>query len=728
MEPGSSPLELHAHLHGIMQEWLARPLRDLFDDLDDRLFNLADRSRSGSQQHHYFDALRNLRLARVDIETHFLQSADQGLHPAQERSDYGPAPGSLKLLDKDEQEETTQLELQVQRVSRLAAPALTALLARLCELAGQPASMDPLTSAISPRGLSRAFRTALKEIDISVEIRLIAVSLFGVHLTPVLDPLYAQLNACLRQAGVLPDLADTQTITIVRPQVPAPQRVPRPMPTSEAAKAEPSHRTFELKEDGNDERISELQRLVSLSRNEQSRASNSDVADTPSEPRGPELDRELLDKALDELWTFDGDPLSFKGQLLTTARTLARSENSQLSCDDEDVIDMIGLLFTRIRADAELPQPMRGLLARLHVPFLRTALREPELLRGNKHPARELLDQLGCTAVGWCENADPSGEVLRQVALTVEQLAAHREGVQSVEYSQALETMHRSQETAVRRAELAESRSIETVIGRERLELARNRVSALLHQRLRTHEPLPWIRQLLRGPWAHHLALLWLRHSETSPAFLNALSFIDDLLWVDESGNQARDETRLAQVCSSLPERLRQGLAGVTQYDSEIESLVDRLVAFLDAQAKGEEPPEFAYENDPTLTQADIATQWNNLELEDQPGSSAVDQAPSIELRALQTDTWFEFRRSPSHEGERARFCWASPYSGRYLFVSRNGSRTREMSPIELAQALESGMARILDSNRLLERNLRALIAQLREATEGLELTGSLGP
>ncbi len=727
MESDRSPVELHAHLHGIMQERLARPLRDIFDDLDDRLFNLAERSRTGAQQQLYFDALRNLRLARADLEIRFLQYADQSLHPARENDEYTPLRGALALLGKDEQEETMQLELQAQHVSRLVEPALTALLARLSALAQQPPPKDPLTSAISPRGLSRAFRAALDEININVEIRLIAVGLFGVHLIPVAEPLYAELNACLREAGVLPDLPDTATEFVARVRAPSPQRVPRPVPAdTQVKKPEPASAPV-LVPDGNDERINELQRLVSFNRRERvNQALTLDPAAVPHSD-GPVLDREVLDQALDELWTFDEDPLAFKGQLLSKSRALARSELAQLSSDDEDVIDMIGLLFTRIRADSELPSAMRKLLARLHVPFLRTALREPELLRGNKHPARELLDQLGATAVGWCDASDPAGDVLKQVALTVEQLAAHREGVQSIEYSHALNALHLQQGAVQRRAELAESRTIDTVIGRERLELARNRVSALIQQRLHSHEPLPWVRQLLRGPWAHHLALLWLRHSENSQEFLKALAFIDELLWVDECNNHPSDSARLQQARETLPQRLRQGLGGVTQYDSEIESLVQRLEAFLETQATGEEPPEFVYETDPSLLQADIATHWQDAQLENQPDAAMLEQAPRPELRALQPDTWFEFRRSPTSEGERARLCWTSPYSGRYLFVSRNGSRTRELSPHELADSLESGMARVLDDSRLLERNLRSLITQLRQATEGLELTGSLG-
>ncbi len=729
MASDASRIDLHAHLHGILQEWLAQPLRDVFDELDTRLFSLAGHSRSGTQQHLYFDAMRHLRVARVGVETNFLQSADQALQLVPDADVHERPRGALQLLDKDEQEETLQLEQQTQRLSERVAPALTALLTRLSELAGHAPPRDPLASAISPRGLSRAFRSALATVDVNIEIRLIALGLFGHHVLAVLEPLYAQLNARLRDADILPELQESAPPARPRGFVPAPRRVPQRLPDDDAPAANSGSAkdvASDTQPDGNDERIGELNRLMTLRK--QAAVASEDgllgtVLDSPL--RGPLLSVEMLDSALDELWTYDGEPLGFKPELLAKARTLARIGDGCLAPDDEDVIDMIGLLFARIHGDSDLPAPMRTLLARLHVPFLRTALREPMLLHGEIHPARELLDELGDLAIGWCDSSDPNGDLLKQVALTVEQLAAHREGVQSVEYARAIEILNGQLETQARRAELAEHRTIETIIGRERLELARSRVVALVQQRLRQHEPMPWVRQLLRGPWAHHLALVWLRQSETSAAFRQALEFVDELLWIDEPRSGRQDAERLARARAVLPTQLRQGLAGVTLHDSEIESLVLRLEDYLDAQLQGTEPAAYLYENDPTLVQTDFAAQWKESIVEDQPVAGSVDPALLAKLRTLAPGTWFEFRPSSQDDSERAKFCWTSPYTGHYLFVNRNGTRVREMTATDLATEMESGLTRMLDANRLLERSLRALIDQLREHITRFDLAAS---
>ena len=58
-------IALRTRLRSELQEQLAQPLHQLFEELDNRLFDLAERSRVSAQQHLYFDGLRELRRMRV---------------------------------------------------------------------------------------------------------------------------------------------------------------------------------------------------------------------------------------------------------------------------------------------------------------------------------------------------------------------------------------------------------------------------------------------------------------------------------------------------------------------------------------------------------------------------------------------------------------------------------------------------------------------------------------
>lgn len=709
-------ITLRTRLRSELQEQLAQPLHQLFEELDNRLFDLAERSRISAQQHLYFDGLRELRRMRVDIETAFLDAAAQALDPESTSAAQAPRSGPLQLVDKDEQEETLSLESQVQRLGERLAPLLTTLLTRLAALEGKPPPGDPLSSAMSPRGLGRAFRTALSRAEINVELRLIAHALFGQHVLRTLESLYARLNTMLLEAGILPELPDP-AVTPRAPMPPLRGGQPRRMPdadTPRPAPAEPPPTS-----DGNEVRLGEIQQLLRTRKQAIQRLAEDAPTLAQIEETGPALPTATLDAALDSLWTFEDEPLQLKPQLLETARQLADSGNLQPAAEDEDIIDLIGLLFSHIRHDPHLPEPLQGILARLHVPFLRTALKDPQLLRGRSHPARELIDELGHLAIGWCRSADPNNALLKQIALTVEQLASHFQDDRPIEFAEAVNELRQQLESSRHRADLAEQRAIETVIGRERLTLARSRVATLLEQRLRQHEPMPWVRQLLRGPWSNHLALVWLRQGETGAAFRQVLEFVDELLWADDPSAARQDPERLARARQSLPELLSQGLASVALHESEIQALVSRLEDFLQSQAEHRDPPDYLYETDPSLAQSDFSAQWQQELVENQPHPDDIDPALLARLRSLPPGSWFEFRPSPAADAERAKLCWTSPYTGVGLFVNRNGNKVREATPEALAAELEAGLASIIESNRLLERTLRTLIDELQQHANG---------
>ncbi len=61
---------------------------------------------------------------------------------------------------------------------------------------------------------------------------------------------------------------------------------------------------------------------------------------------------------------------------------------------------------------------------------------------------------------------------------------------------------------------------------------------------------------------------------------------------------------------------------------------------------------------------------------------------------------------------------WSSPFSGRCLFVNRNGLRVDELSPERLAAEIERGLTRVLENTRLLQRAVQSLLERLRGAPD----------
>jgi hypothetical protein len=711
-----------AQLQRRLQAALQPLLQAMFDALDARLFDLAERSRVASQQQVFFEGLRECRRKRNDIEHDFLEGVADAVRPLRA---YSPTvPATLTLVGNEELEETLTLSGMADRAAARMPHAVDALDLRLGRLLEQPA--DPnAPGRLSPQAMGKTFRAACQRLDVGIEVRLVAYNAFGQHVLEALEPIYADLNRELVAAGVLPAIAVTPPRPAVlplrppvahEPQPPAPA-APRPRGRVPAAPAYAGTPPQEARRQADAQQglLQELRGLIRPatqgSPDLAAAAQAADHALRAASDAVSALSSQLVLSALDSLGDFDESPTHLKSQLMETSRRLGGDPRARLQQHDEDTVDLVGMVFDYVRQDPMLPKPLQALLTRLQVPFLKAALSDPELMKASDHPARRLMDDLGEFAIGWCPSIDPEKQVLQRVSALVDSLVQPRDAARAP-FEHALEELRDFLETGRHRAELAEQRAVEAALGRERLRIARSRVASMLERRLGRYTPLPWIRQVLRGPWANYLVLLWLRHGESGEGFREALRFADELLWCDEHGANSQDDARLRLDEDALEEQLRAGLSTVAYHDREIERLAGELRQFIGSLRRRRPAPPFLYEIDPKLGTADFSHHWAEAETQEQPEAAEVDAELLGKLRALLPGAWFEFGSEGA--AERAKLSWTSPFSGRQLFVNRNGLRVGERSPEQLAEEIEKGMARMLETSRLLQRALQALVTRLR--------------
>jgi hypothetical protein len=701
-----------------LRELLAPMIGATLDELESRLFDLAERSRVGVQQQSFFDGLRECRRKRADVEHEFNELLSGLLRPANVLP--ARARAGLTLVANEELEETLSLSAMADRVAARHQNELTALDERIALLLGQPVSVDGL-SRIGPQAISNAFRVACQRLDVGIEIRLVAYTLFGHHVLGALDRVYRLLNATLQASGMVARSGDTLRAPLMQPNLTlrvAPPRRRRPNQPPRAARDDSAaDRDFDDASgaigaiDAMQELLGELRSLLANGARAASPPADPLPAANDVDPGEHTLPPRYVIGALDRLQDFRGEPRGLKSELLAKSRYLRADGQAFLSEGDEETVDMVGLVFDFMRHDPNLPELLQPLFARLQIPFLKAALTDPELVNAPDHPARRLIDELGELALGWSPGSDPERQVPSRIAQTIEALLEQGSSGPPP-FERAMQELRTHLDAGRRRAELAEQRAVEAALGRERLRIARSRVAATLQRRLAQHSTLPWVRQLLRGPWANYLVLLWLRHGESSESYRSALAFVDELLWCDEQGNGHRDDARLRTDATRLGEDLRHGLSTVAYHDREIERLTSELHQFITALQMQAPLPAFVYEIDPKLGTADFAQTWVEHEIEDQPGADQVDGTMVARVRSLAPGTWFEFGGSAS--GERAKLSWSSPFSGRCLMVNRNGLRVSEIAPERLAAQIERGVARILENSRLLHRALQTLLQQTR--------------
>ena len=710
-------------------------LGHLFEHVDDALFDLAEKAENNATQTHYFDGMREVRKRRPAVHRNFLATVNRELGALTGRSaPTAAAPASamveLSLVADTELEESLAItSMSSKHESRLARE-LFAINQRLSVICGGR-KIDDAGNPIAPAALSQSFRQALKELGADMRVKLLIYKLFDRYVLSTLEELYAEANAELARAGVLPQL---------RPVAPRGAGTAHGAATAAAA----GHVAEEAIDPSAAELLQTLHTLFVARRD-----SNTTAAARAGDTGGPPPSANELLGALSVLQTqlaagaaaapslvsgvgsFDREAVSqLKELLLGQLGALRGARPNHVASVDEDTIDLVGMLFEFILDDRTLPPEMQAMLARLQIPYLKAAILDRKLFAHRQHPARRLLDALAEQAKGWSQESDRDGRLHDVVKSIVDQLLHEFDDDLGI-FERLLLDLQQFVETNRRRSELAEQRVAESTRGREKLEQARRRAAREIVERIGSRQLPPLAHEVLARAWANHLVLVLLRQGEESGEFRDALRFVDDFIASTQPVPDAASQRKLRQLLPGIERALRQGLTNVAFQPQDIERLLAQLRDWYGQQlgepARGAVPAVAAKVAAVAAIPESIQPiVEQNAELDEPPEESmpvASDSPEWLQIEALRPGAWLEFQL-PDEPMVRAKLSWISPMSGRYLFVNRRGLKVADYSPQELAVLLASGHAQALATSALFDRAMSAIVSRLRQpGTPGSDAT-----
>jgi hypothetical protein len=205
---GRLPVAL-IHLRDKAAQQLKQALQALFDNADDTLFEMADRAASNGEQNAFFEAMRDLRLKRKNIERGFLEKVCEPFATLNQYDIGKPSLGavsfdSLALVQNDELEESVALDAMIAKVMSRDSVGVSHLTARLNALVSK--KLDNKSNPLGPAALCAAFLEACSSLGVEIKVKLIILKLFEKYVLVDLDQLYAEANQSLVAAGVLPEL------------------------------------------------------------------------------------------------------------------------------------------------------------------------------------------------------------------------------------------------------------------------------------------------------------------------------------------------------------------------------------------------------------------------------------------------------------------------------------------------------------------------------------------
>lgn len=703
---------------------LKESLQVLFDNADDTLFEMADRARNNVEQNVFFEAMRDLRLKRKGIERGFLDIFFEaflrlGHYQASEPVLTEPMTfDKLALVHNDDLERTVAIDSMVIKVVNRDGKALSQLTTRFNELLPQP-----LTDASNPLGptmLCDFFLQAGRNLGVEIKVKLIVLKLFEKYVLRNADRLYAEANQLLIDAGVLPHLK-------LQPSRRASDRSAGR--SGDGHEDAPLVQATEKLDQSVREVFGALQELLAYVRGSLGPTSSREGVE--ARPISSNDLMRLLSHLQQYVPTDDtqGDfDLRMQLEQLINRVSVRSGKTRVVGTVDEDVINLISMLFEFILDDRNLPASMRALIGRLQIPMLKVAVLDKSFFSRGTHPARRLLNEIAAAALGWGSRDDNQRDALYQRVDQIVQRLLDDFVDDVAIFTELLVDFLAFTGDERRRSELLEQRTRDAEEGRAQAELARMRVQEAFNQRLLGRTLPDVVVRLLQEAWSKVLLLTCLKHGPESTEWQAGLATMDDLLWSVTLHDDQAARQRLLELVPGLLKSLREGLSSAafdpfatSEFFSQLEVL--HLQAFQHLtrlENPDAEPPTalaLARIESPPMTEVveEIVLVAPGEQMINEPVVSLPDNDPGLlEVDRLRLGAWVEIQEGPEQR-LRCKLAAIIAPNGRYVFVNRTGMKVLEKTRMGLAMDFRRGAVRVLDEGPLFDRALDAVLDSLRK-------------
>jgi len=741
---------LLTELARIARQGLQQRLDPMFSACDDFFFDLASRARSNADQNRYFESLREVRLKKTRVAADFLAGVERSFSAPSQRSApwTAAAPGDailasdLQLVSHDQMERDVLVTDMVSRARLEWQQELFQLRERLLSVC-PPFAEDE--NPFDPGRLTAAFTEAASAFEVELDILKILYKQFDRTVLLHLDEIYAPANQRLKDAGLLPNLTPLARRG-ARKQAAAPATPPAAgaagatvtgaagadagvagagVPVAGAQAATGIGMAY-IGIPDSDPETRELARVLRRLHDGGIRLPTlQSLPVAPAGPGNPALPREELVSLLSDVGP--GAAASAGGapappDIRQAFETIvARRGPLNLGQADEDIINVVAMFFDVILDDRNLPLEIQALVSRLQLPVLKVALKDRSFFTDRKHPARQLINEIARTSIGW-ESSDRDEQDALFIRLTelVEQVL---EG--SAEHAEVFEKCLNDLMSFISnedsRASKLERRTREQAVAHARTAHAQEAVKTLLNERL-SGTALPQdIGDFLVNDWQQVLYQRHVKHGEDSAEFREALQILDDLLWCAQAHRDAESRTRLQSMLPALRARiaaaLEQAGTDVGRGGETLRQLTAILARLHAGRVTEREARPLSEEQKQRIEPTPAQKPWEEMTAVERQfvrhHQLLGEQLKRVE--ALETGTWVQYDDLRQGISRRCKLSAKLAATDSFVFVNRMGAKVLEKPRQSFAYDLQMGYARILDTENFFDRTLERITSNLRK-------------
>ncbi|MFZ5603750.1 MAG: DUF1631 domain-containing protein [Pseudomonadota bacterium] len=731
-----APLTLLITLQSRALASLSDLIKTLFNYTDDAFFELAESAQSNNEQNLFFEAMRELRLHAHDVDNRFrelmgaefdrLQSGEPDLPPRPRQQD---ADNGLALVDKDKME----IEVAVGNMRSKLRTQYPDLLLHLSQRLNHYLSVDWLNENNNPLGPEKLvdhFVEAASQLQLPLKIRLMLYKYFERHVIDNLRGLLEDSNRILVDAGILPnvrvnrakkseasrpamaadDSAGIDLKSLQEALLPADEAAPYAIQFADVQAlmtqlytSSLNHRLFGV-QPGQSGRELDNQALMAVLNRLQEAQAHTSQDDDPLHSHVDHLDVRLL----------------LEHQLAHTARETGARKLRQV---DDDVINLVSMVFEFILDDRNLAPEVSLLLGRLQIPVIKIALQDKRFFSEPDHPTRRLLKLLSQAALGWeKESLLQRDLLLEEMRIVVNRILNEFNGFNLELFSTLEQTFGSFLKEEMQRAELVEKRVLQSAQGQARMEQARRLINQLINDRLQGKTLPSVVIDMLDGPWRTLMLQVLLRHGRDADPWRHCLQTVDDLIWSIQPANAAADRERWVKMIPLLLKSICNGLESIRHPGIEVDKFLSSLWEIHGQILQN--PPDKPLPNSRTIDHTLAEPQDSRRSAIDRQRERLAERTVQFDpdtpanqelkhrILQLKVGQWAEVSASDG-KTRRCKLAYREPESDLYLFVSRRGHKVLETDLASLLRMMLSDEFRLLQSGSIWDRALSAVMGRM---------------
>ncbi len=766
-------------------------LSHFFENIDDQLFALSEKAESSTLQALYFDAMRYVRIERDEVKKKYLSRVKsqydtfwQNSDSIDTRSDQKQEDqNNLELVKMEVLEEVLAVSTMVEKNNNLYYRDLYDLNIRFGVLAGE-IKIENDSNPLAPAQLCSFFETVLIPLTLDLRVKLVIYKLFDTLVISRLGTVYNELNATLISRGIQPTISRKASRTAM-PEAMANNAKREPIHPSSVNS---EHDTFEQTTDPTS--LKAFQTMQMLMGNWRSQLGIPSLATRGAAgfTSGPAYQTNEVLHALSGLqqsapayshYTDSADE-NIKAIVAGELQRLSPNKNMRsLPQMEEDIIDIVAMIFDFIFEDTNLPDAIKALIGRLQIPIVKLAILEKSFLTKKSHPARRLLNDLGKASVGLDSDACGNSPIFLEIQRIVNRILSEFDkdvGIFETVLDEFLSFVKKEE----KRTQKIEERTQKATESEEQLQLAKQASTLEIAHRLQDKAVPLVIRNILEDAWKNVLMLSYLRRDKEVDGWEKALFVVDQVLWITAPTADLAEKNRKLKALPGLIKNIRKGLETVSYDPHKMTHIFKELEACNTGGVKAVAPK--IRKNGPKLDDnvsdvdtskgsvVDPVSQENNREVKDPhleaqidlvagnlpdvDGDQAVgsyqklgDGIPKPKNRissdsvspltnvwmpthrkeevhdenidkaiALEVGQWLEIL-GENNEKNRVKLSWKSRATSTYVFVNQKGIKVMEKPLQEFAAELRKGKIRIIENadSPLMDRALSSLMETLQD-------------